>query len=61
VKLAETGGLFMLAVRFMQLFSENKADFTKLTGILGLYIWIKDDYCIICLQEVTFEVLFLDK
>jgi hypothetical protein len=28
---------------------------------LGLYIWIKDDYCIICLQEVTFEVLFLDK
>jgi geranylgeranyl diphosphate synthase type 3 len=51
----------MLAIRLMQLFSENKADFTKLTGILGLYFQIRDDYCNLCLQEVTSEVLFLDK
>lgn len=51
--LTETGGLFMLAIRLMQLFSENKADFTKLTGILGLYFQIRDDYCNLCLQEVT--------
>lgn len=48
----ETGGLFMLAIRLMQLFSENKNDFTKLTGILGLYFQIRDDYCNLCLQEV---------
>jgi geranylgeranyl diphosphate synthase type 3 len=51
--LTETGGLFMLAIRLMQLFSENQADFTKLTGILGLYFQIRDDYCNLCLQEVT--------
>lgn len=48
----KTGGLFMLAIRLMQLFSENKADFTKLTGILGLYFQIRDDYCNLCLQEL---------
>lgn len=40
----ETGGLFMLAIRLMQLFSQNKSDFTKLAGILGLYFQIRDDY-----------------
>jgi len=40
----KTGGLFMLAIRLMQLFSENEQDFTKLTGILGLYFQIQDDY-----------------
>lgn len=42
----------MLAIRLMQLFSENAADFTKLAGILGLYFQIRDDYCNLCLQEV---------
>lgn len=51
--LLETGGLFMLAIRLMQLFSENTNDFTKLTGILGLYFQIRDDYCNLCLQEVN--------
>lgn len=41
----KTGGLFMLAIRLMQLFSDNKADFTKLTAILGLSFQIRDDYC----------------
>jgi len=37
----------------MQLFSENKADFTKLTEIFGRYFQIRDDYCSLCLHEVT--------
>ncbi|XP_076250736.1 geranylgeranyl pyrophosphate synthase quemao isoform X2 [Rhynchophorus ferrugineus] len=40
----KTGGLFMLAIRLMQLFSENRDDFTKIAGILGLYFQIRDDY-----------------
>lgn len=52
---AETGGLFMLAIRLMQLFSDNKSDFTKLTGILGLYFQIRDDYCNLSLKEVSFK------
>lgn len=43
----------MLAIRLMQLFSDNKEDFTKLTGILGLYFQIRDDYCNLCLQEYS--------
>lgn len=31
----KTGGLFMLAIRLMLLFSDNKKDFTKLTALLG--------------------------
>jgi len=38
----KTGGLFMLAIRLMKLFSNNKNDFTKLTAILGLYFQITD-------------------
>jgi geranylgeranyl diphosphate synthase, type III len=49
----ETGGLFMLAIRLMQLFSDCKADFTKLAGIIGLYFQIRDDYGNLCLQEVN--------
>lgn len=41
----KTGGLFMLAIRLMQLFSDNQQDFTKLTAILGLSFQIRDDYC----------------
>jgi len=37
----------------MQLCSENKADFTKLTGTFGRYIQIMDDYCNLCQREVT--------
>lgn len=31
----KTGGLFMLAIRLMLLFSDNKRDFTRLTALLG--------------------------
>jgi hypothetical protein len=51
--LTETGVLFSLGIQLMQLFSENQADFTKLTGILGLYYQISNDYRNICRQEVS--------
>lgn len=34
----KTGGLFMLAIRLMLLFSDNKKDFTKLTALLGKFM-----------------------
>jgi len=49
----KTGGLFMLAIRLMQLFSANKEDYSKLTAILGLYFQIRDDYCNLSLKEVS--------
>ncbi|XP_058789557.1 terpene synthase [Phymastichus coffea] len=49
----KTGGLFNLAVRLMQIFSDCKEDFTPLAGILGLYFQIRDDYCNLSLQEYT--------
>lgn len=48
----KTGGLFMLAIRLMQLFSENQEDFSKLAAILGLYFQIRDDYCNLGQKEV---------
>ncbi|KAG6802383.1 geranylgeranyl pyrophosphate synthase isoform X1 [Apis mellifera caucasica] len=47
----KTGGLFNLAVRLMQLFSECKEDFVPLTSILGLYFQIRDDYCNLSSEE----------
>ncbi|CAL8081719.1 unnamed protein product [Calicophoron daubneyi] len=40
----KTGGLFGLAVRLMQLFSENKDNFKPLLDALGLLFQIRDDY-----------------
>lgn len=52
----KTGGLFMLAIRLMQLFSETKEDFTRLTEILGLSFQILDDY-----QNLHSETYFRHK
>eukprot|EP00026_Physarum_polycephalum_P013489 Phypoly_transcript_13897.p1 GENE.Phypoly_transcript_13897~~Phypoly_transcript_13897.p1 ORF type:complete len:304 (+),score=34.00 Phypoly_transcript_13897:75-986(+) len=41
---AKTGGLFRLAVRLMQAFSENKSDFIPLVNELGLFFQVRDDY-----------------
>ncbi|XP_074094541.1 geranylgeranyl pyrophosphate synthase quemao [Cotesia typhae] len=49
----KTGGLFNLAIRLMQLFSECKEDFSMLTGILGLYFQIRDDYCNLSMREYS--------
>ena len=51
----ETGGLFMLAVRLMQLFSDNKSDFSKIAGIIGLIFQIRDDYGNLMLKEVCIQ------
>ncbi|EDV26041.1 uncharacterized protein TRIADDRAFT_24460, partial [Trichoplax adhaerens] len=40
----KTGGLFRLAVNLMQLFSENKRNFTPLLNYLSLFFQIGDDY-----------------
>eukprot|EP01041_Mallomonas_annulata_P007926 gene7926-16218_t len=40
----KTGGLFRLAVCLMQVFSDNKADFSPLVNLLGVYFQIRDDY-----------------
>ena len=57
--LRKTGGLFGLGIRLMQLFSENKQDFSVLTGVLGTYFQIRDDYANLLFQEVRtcFEFL----
>ncbi|XP_066968194.1 terpene synthase [Macrobrachium rosenbergii] len=49
----KTGGLFGLAIRLMQLFSEIQDDFSTITGILGLYFQIRDDYANLCMKEYS--------
>lgn len=52
----KTGGLFMLAIRLMKLFSDSDKDFSKLTAILGLYFQIRDDYCNLTSEEVSINI-----
>lgn len=40
----KTGGLFRLAVRLMQIFSEDKTDYSAVLANLGLYFQVLDDY-----------------
>ncbi|CAC5373305.1 GGPS1 [Mytilus coruscus] len=47
----KTGGLFGLAVRLMQLFSECKSDFKPLLDCMGLYFQIRDDYANLVSKE----------
>ncbi|XP_064396964.1 geranylgeranyl pyrophosphate synthase-like [Halichondria panicea] len=49
----KTGGLFKLAVDLMQLFSENKADYSALLDALGLFFQIRDDYANLVSKEYT--------
>eukprot|EP01103_Thecamoeba_quadrilineata_P001628 TRINITY_DN11472_c0_g1_i1.p1 TRINITY_DN11472_c0_g1~~TRINITY_DN11472_c0_g1_i1.p1 ORF type:complete len:305 (-),score=27.61 TRINITY_DN11472_c0_g1_i1:22-936(-) len=46
--LDKTGGLFRLAVRLMQSFTENSTDYVELVNLLGFYFQIRDDYLNIC-------------
>lgn len=50
----------MLAIRLMQLFSQNKSDFTRLAGILGLYFQIRDDYINLHSKDVKFLFFFIN-
>ena len=47
----------MLAIRLMQIFSNNKSNFKKVTELLGLYLQIRDDYC--NLRSVEVSILFV--
>ncbi|KAH9396538.1 Geranylgeranyl pyrophosphate synthase [Tyrophagus putrescentiae] len=49
----KTGGLFGLGVSLMQLFSEDKRDFSNLIRLLGTYFQIRDDYS--NLKSATYE------
>jgi len=42
--LDKTGGLFRLALRLMQAFSNDKRDYIPLVNLMGLYFQIRDDY-----------------
>ena len=57
--LTEAGILFY-EIRLMQLLSDNKTDFTKLNSILSLYLQIHNDYCNLCVDQVTSELSVLD-
>lgn len=60
----------MLAIRLMQLISVNKADYSKITGILGLMFQLLDDwlnllsyeaskeYCVYNLEIAHFDICF---
>jgi geranylgeranyl diphosphate synthase type 3 len=48
----KTGALFGLAIRLMQLFSQNKTNFQPLYEKLGLLFQIRDDYANLCSKEV---------
>ncbi|VDO99288.1 unnamed protein product [Soboliphyme baturini] len=43
--LQKTGGLFFLAIKLMQLFSDNKQNYSQLLTALSIYFQIRDDYC----------------
>jgi len=47
----KTGGLFGLAVKLMQLFSDDKRSFQSLFENLGLLFQIRDDYANLCSEE----------
>lgn len=56
----KTGGLFVLAVRLMQLYSDNKSDFVPLLDTLGLYFQIRDDYANLSSDEYTANKSFCE-
>jgi geranylgeranyl diphosphate synthase type 3 len=58
--ITEAGAQITYGLQLMQLFSENKDDFTKLTYNLGLYFQIFDDYFDVLEKEVNSELLVSD-
>lgn len=56
----KTGGLFGLAIRLLQLFSQNKSDFSNLIGLMGLYFQVRDDYCNLKSMEYTANKSFCE-
>lgn len=56
----KTGGLFMLGVGLMNLFSDCDKDFSKITAILGLYFQIRDDYLNLTNKEYSITKSFCE-
>ncbi|XP_060811254.1 terpene synthase [Bombus pascuorum] len=56
----KTGGLFNMAIRLMQLFSDSKEDYSSLVSALGLYFQIRDDYCNLSLKEYALNKSYCD-
>lgn len=56
----KTGGLFGLAIRLMQLFSENKVNLKPLLDNLGLYFQIRDDLANLCSEEYAANKSFAE-
>jgi geranylgeranyl pyrophosphate synthase len=56
----EKGALFTLTMQLMQLFSENRDDFTKIPDSLGLFFQIFDDFFDLLRHEVNSELLESD-
>lgn len=47
----KTGGLFMIAIGLMKLFSKSPKDLSKITALLAIYFQIRDDYCNLTSKE----------
>jgi len=58
--LRKTGGLFTLALRLMQLFSEDKRDYLPLLNTFGLYFQIRDDLANLTSDEYTANKSFCE-
>lgn len=52
----KTGGLFGLGVKLMQLFSDDKRDFSNLIAVMGTYFQIRDDYANLKSVEVKMNL-----
>jgi hypothetical protein len=48
----EAGAGLLFEIGLLQLLSDKKADFTKLTNTVALYCQILDDYRSLCTQQV---------
>ncbi|XP_038221315.1 geranylgeranyl pyrophosphate synthase-like [Zerene cesonia] len=51
----KTGGMFNLACQLMQIFSDNKTDYSNFAKTLGLYFQLRDDYYNIMQPEACDE------
>lgn len=47
----KTGGLFMITIGLMKLFSKSAQDLSKLTALLAIYFQIRDDLCNLTSKE----------
>uniref|UniRef100_A0A1I7WEZ2 ATP-dependent RNA helicase n=1 Tax=Heterorhabditis bacteriophora TaxID=37862 RepID=A0A1I7WEZ2_HETBA len=56
----ETGGLFFIAVRLMELFSKKEYDFSRLLKHMSLFFQIRDDYLNLMSDEMAKQKSFAE-